>query len=459
MNKEMAGFFSALKVALSIEPPIKLRSYQEKIMGWFDKIVKDREPNVFTLRQARQSGKNEICAYHHCKLLSGNIRGDYLAFAPTYAQTAIAKNRLDKYIRHYGYNFDVKDGRKYLGRKSRISFLTASPTGNILGHTANIGMTIDEAQSIRKDVFENKILPMTASTAAPIIMVGTAGYQDDILYEAAKYNEMNGNEWMNIKVPAYQVSKESPEYAKHYEEVLRRFGQDSLIVKTQYDLVDASAGGGLLTEEQVKLLIGGYDKEDIPVKRGIYIAAIDIGGSSDDPNPKNDCTVFIVARVILGKTPFDRPRIEIVNVTRLQGMQYKLQEQALYKLLEHWDPESCIVDARGIGEMMSEYLVDNTPMCIAYKASATSCNKDIHSMLGYLNRGLLKLYVTDDEERRELLHQSAIVGYKLSSGGNINLKKINSGSKIDVVKAMSYLPRAIEETKMFNLVEECVSPL
>jgi len=445
----MNRYFERLISGLDRKPPIILRPYQERVLTWFESLLVDKK-GTYTLRQARQSGKNEICAYHHYRILSGNIKGEYLAFAPTYAQTTIAKRRLTKYIDHYGSNYKVSDGKIYQGNKKNITFLTASPTGNILGHTASIGITLDEAQEVRKDVFENKILPMTASTSAPIVMVGTAGYQNDILYEAMKYNEMSGRDDMNINITAEEVANCCPSYATHYEGVVARYGKESLLVKTQYDLIDISAGGGLLTEEQVRLLLGRHTKEET-ASRAVYVMAIDIGGSSDNPSPKNDETVVIIARLIPGNTPYDRPAINIVKVLTLQGVKYDIQEQLLSQTLSQWNPVSCIVDARGIGEMMAESLHKHCPAVVEYKASSNSVNTDIHSTLGYLNRGLLSIYMDEDDNRFKLLDQARTVGYEIKGSGNVKLVKEHPSLKIDMFKAVTYLPRAVEESGLFSL--------
>ena len=75
-----------------------------------------------------------------------------------------------------------------LGRARQL-FLSAEPNSNIVGHTADLLLEIDEAQDVDVDKFDKELRPMAASTGATTVFYGTA-WDDANLLERAKQTHL-----------------------------------------------------------------------------------------------------------------------------------------------------------------------------------------------------------------------------------------------------------------------------
>jgi hypothetical protein len=72
------------------------------------------------------------------------------------------------------------------GRRSTPVFLSGSPTTSIVGATANLLLSVDEAQDILIDKYDKEIAPMAASTNATRVFWGTAWTANTLLAREEK---------------------------------------------------------------------------------------------------------------------------------------------------------------------------------------------------------------------------------------------------------------------------------
>ena len=71
-----------------------------------------------------------------------------------------------------------------LGRARQL-FLSAEPSSNVVGHTADLLLEMDEAQDVDAEKFDKELRPMAASTGATTVFYGTA-WDDASLLERAR---------------------------------------------------------------------------------------------------------------------------------------------------------------------------------------------------------------------------------------------------------------------------------
>jgi hypothetical protein len=301
-----------------------LRRYQEEIATAVVDSVIDKKGLSFVVMLPRQSGKNEVQAQIEAYLLTLFMNMDYeiVKVSPTWKpQSANAMRRLE---RTFSRNLALKDrwikesGYIYRVNQTRILFLSASPTANVVGATASLLLECDEAQDVEIAKWDRDIAPMAASTNATRVFYGTAWTSKSLLARelraARAAQELDGIQRVFIR-NGYEVGKEVPAYMKHVEEQIARLGRQHPMVKTQYFSEEIDAEGGMFSPERRLLMRGDHRplSEPYPViarslprgTRGqatkqspIYVFTFDVAGEDEGAthdlerldNPRRDAT-------------------------------------------------------------------------------------------------------------------------------------------------------------------------
>jgi hypothetical protein len=242
-----------------------LRKYQvEPALAIVESVI-NKKGLSFVIIFPRQSGKNELQAQIQTYLLTifSMLEAEMVAISPTWKPQAYnAMRRLERVLNN---NIITKDlwskHRDYIFRigKARIYFLSGSPTSNIVGATANLILSIDEAQDIFTDKFDKEIAPMAASTNATRVFWGTAWTTRTLLareYAAARAAQEEDGIQRVWRLTADQVSTEVPAYGKFVAEQIAKLGRNHPMVRTQYYSEDIDAEGGLFPPSRLALLHG-----------------------------------------------------------------------------------------------------------------------------------------------------------------------------------------------------------
>ena len=202
---------------------LKLRRYQEAVARAVVHSVTHAQGLSFVVIFPRQSGKNELQAQLQAYLLTllSNQRGEMVQVSPTWRpQTENAMHRLESVL---SGNLIVKDrwekhhGHIYQVGGARLTFLSGSPTSNIVGATASLLLSVDEAQDIQIDKFDKDIAPMAASTNATRVFWGTAWTSNTLLAReegAAKAQQEKDGIQRVWHLTCDQVAAEVPPYGK-----------------------------------------------------------------------------------------------------------------------------------------------------------------------------------------------------------------------------------------------------
>ena len=246
---------------------LKLRGYQVAVARAVVHSVLHQQGLSFVVILPRQSGKNELQAQLQSYFLTllANQPGEMVQVSPTWRpQTDTAMHRLagvlsknlilkDRWQKHHGHIYQVG--------QARLTFLSGSPSANIVGATANLLLSVDEAQDIQLNKYDKEIAPMAASTNATRVFWGTAWTSNTLLAReenaALAQQDIDGlrRVW---RINVDDIAVEVPAYGKFVAEQVSRLGRSHPMVKTQYYSEDIDAEGGLFPPERLALLYGSH---------------------------------------------------------------------------------------------------------------------------------------------------------------------------------------------------------
>jgi hypothetical protein len=410
---------------------LQLRRYQEAVARAVVHSVVHGEGLSFVVIFPRQSGKNELQAQLQAYLLtlfSGQC-GEMVQISPTWRpQTENAMYRLERVL---SANLVVKDRwEKHLGHiyqvgGARMTFLSGSPTANIVGATANLLLSIDEAQDIMIDKYDKEIAPMAASTNATRVFWGTAWTSNTLLareYQAAKALQEEDGIQRTWRLTCDDVALEVPPYGKFVAEQVAKLGRQHPMVRTQYYSEDIDSEGGLFPPERLALLYGIHPPQVNPEPGQVYVMTLDLAGEDEniqDPehlaNPGRDATALTIARVNLDTLTDPGlllPSYDIVYRRTWVGVKHTEIYGVILSMAATWAVKHIICDATGVGAGFTSFLTRR----FGEKVIPFTFNSKTKSDLGWaflalVDTGRLKTYAPDPQAYDSLndLHDQFIL--------------------------------------------------
>ncbi len=441
---------------------------QVEAIKLIEQRIAEKNGGIITIRSSRQTMKNECSAMVQARALTKHYRegGEYIRTAPTWKpQIVTSRKRLERILFNDPLSKGTRPRYGFTFERGPVSiiFLSSDRNAQVVGATASVALDLDEAHKVDAGKFEEDFSPMCAFNNVPVIMWGVAADQNDLLYEYRQKNEKDCPE-NNLQYPAPIWCEIRPEYAKHFEERVAKLGIDHPVIKTQYLLEDIKALGGFLNEWQIASILSGDHKRRKSPKEGCsYVVLIDIAGEAEeeetDPFKKSfgqrDATVALVVEVDKRKLKNDFPLFRIVDLFWWVGRslaegpsQLPGQQATLLKILELWKPFSVVVDARGVGEQMAAYFAGKYGEVNEYKANIQSVSDDCYDTLALANNERIKLFKDDgSDEYQEFVRQLEHTKYQIVQHDKMKLTKPKSNAHIDMVKALTYLSRAMGESE------------
>jgi hypothetical protein len=428
------GAFSATVVG------VPLREYQLEVARAVLGSIQRGDGTTFTVLMPRQAGKNELSAHLEAFLLIRKSRtgGLLVKCAPTFApQLRTSMVRLERVLANPLTERQVSrsDGHQIGIGRARISFLSAEPTANVVGATANVLLECDEAQDVDPDKWDRDFRPMGATANVTSVLYGTPWSDDSLLARQIAANlefESRDGIRRHFQVDWERVAAANPLYRRHVEAEIARLGAHHPIVRTQYLLRSVDAAGRFLDASQVALMLGDHPPATAPralSSMGRFVAGIDVAGEDEeDPasgdqrvNPRRDSTVMTIAwaedarvdeRVV-------EPTFRVVCHYVWRGTRHReLYPRVLELVRSVWHCDRVVVDATGVGGGLAAFLAaalgPRVVMPFVYTAASKSALA--YDFLAAVNGGRFKLYAegTDDganDTRRELLRQASAARY------------------------------------------------
>ena len=383
-----------------------LRPYQVEIAGAIIDSVLRRRGDSLSVEIARQGGKNELSARVEGFLLATHQDRDVTAVkaAPTLRpQALISFRRLWARLRDAGLDeVAVKEGGTTirLGRARQV-FLSAEPASNVVGHTADLLLEVDEAQDVDVDKFDKEFRPMAASTGATTVFYGTA-WDDASLLERAKqaHLELERRDGLrrHFEYDWRAVAACNAAYGRFVTAERERLGEGHPLFVSQYCLQTLPGRGRLLGPNQLALLRGAHPRLEAPVPGETYVAGLDIAGeATGDSQAAHDATVLTIARVAPApEGPFKEPAVEVVRHDAWTGVAHTALHRALVARLQEWRVQRVVVDATGIGEPVASFLASalGPSRVEALKLTGEAKSRLGYELLAAANAGRLRLYAT-----------------------------------------------------------------
>jgi len=461
----------------------KLRPYQEEVGRAVLESVLNRRGLTFTVEMARQGGKNELSAQLELLLLTlGMARGATLVkAAPTFApQCLISLRRLTERLDDAGFRGSwSREGAHVirLGRARQL-FLSAEPTANVVGMTADPLLEVDEAQEVDGEKFWKEFRPMGAATNATTVLYGTPWDGASLLEEVKGANleaERKDGVRRHFSFDWEVVAACNPLYRRYVEAERARLGEEHPLFRTQYLLLPIAGRGGLFSPQQLAGMQGSHPRQHAPAPGGVYVAGLDVaggGGASTNSiqevsaGSARDATVLTIGELDFSTCSevLPEPGIKVVEHYHWQDVPHSQLLPHLSDVLKgRWACRRVAVDATGMGHTVASLLERALGKAVVTPFTFTAQSK---SLLGYelmaaVNTGRVRMYARDGsgdwgEFWREMQSARALYG----TNRRLNFYVEESAGHDDyltslalLVEAARYLPRVARGRRRETLAE------
>ncbi|HMM49087.1 MAG TPA: hypothetical protein PKE32_05690, partial [Miltoncostaeaceae bacterium] len=240
-------------------PRAAMRPYQAALARAVAAAVVGRDPAPFAAAFSRQAGKDEtlvqLIAYLMVRMSQRG--GNIVVAAPTLTpQATITRDRLIQRLRQNPLTAGrarLQDG--YIVRAGNVAarFLSAAPGANARGQTADLLLVANEAQDIDPGRWDSVFAPMTASTNATTLYLGTVWDRNGLLHRQMEHARLLAAQDARQRLflaPWRTVAADVPAYAAHVRDRIAQLGPDHPFVKTEYELVALDAEAGLFPPER-----------------------------------------------------------------------------------------------------------------------------------------------------------------------------------------------------------------
>ena len=249
----------------------ELRLYQLEIARAVFASAMRRRGLTFTVEISRQGGKNEVSAQLGVLLLmQANAwagGGKLVKAAPTFnPQALVSLRRLRDRLNEAGRlakEWRLEGGNIVRLGRAQQTFLSAEPTSNVVGATADTLLELDEAQDVDRDKFIKEFRPMGATGNATTVLYGTPWDGGTLLEAMAEENrelERKDGVRRDFRFDWEAVAACSPLYRRYVESERDRLGEEHPLFRTQYRLLPIAAGEGMFNRGQLAQLRGEHSR-------------------------------------------------------------------------------------------------------------------------------------------------------------------------------------------------------
>ncbi len=390
-----------------------LRPYQAEVARALLRLVFGGTGGSISVEIARQGGKNELSAQVELLTLltHASTGGTAIKCAPTYAQAAISRARLRRRALDAGLASMVhrEDGALQSGRAA-VRMLSAEPGANVVGHTADLLLEVDEAQDVAVEKFDRDFRPMAASTNAPVSYYGTPWGANSLLEEAKATHralERQGGPRRHFRFDWEVVAAHVPAYRAYVEAERERLGEQHPLFRTQYLLEVVHEADRLLDPPTLAQLDGSHARLRGAIPGERYVAGLDLAGADRGGTARDrDWTVLTIARVTARQG--GAPGIDVVELQGWQGTPTdELLDALADRLRSVWRVRRLAVDATGLGGPIADMLANRLPRGVVEPVVFTSERKSRlgFGLLAAAHSGRLKVFEGDGSAEWIDLHR------------------------------------------------------
>ena len=415
---------------------IHLRPYQVQIARAIKESVIHNLSLTFVVILPRQSGKNELQAHLFSWLLFRYAArgGRIVSVSPTFKpQTQLCMERvrsslngcigsrgLWKSSRGYAYQFG----------NAQLQFFSGEPRANVLGATADLLLSVDEAQSVSMAKFDKDFDPMTASTNSMRVFWGTALTSDTLLERerriAQQAQQRDGIQRL-FYFTAEDVRGFVPAYGRKVDNFILAMGRNRPIVRSQYFCETIDAQVGMFNATRMALVQADQIPASSPLSKSEGFGEgsgslhpdmgvgflLDVAGMDEarlNPlhspdyglgNPGRDSTALSIVQIDLSSlSTLQRPTYHVVARHSWVGENHLSVFGKIKALAETWHPRHIVIDATGVGEGLWAMLDRAFPArVIPVKFSQQEKSEIGWRFLAIIETGRLPDHVHTDEVR------------------------------------------------------------
>ena len=247
---------------------ITLRPYQHLIANAVKDSVLNQRGLTFVVILPRQSGKNELQAHLFSWLLFrySRLGGCIVSVSPTFKPQTL--NSMDRVRRSLSACVGSRDdwksskGFEYTLGKASIKFFSGGQQAKVVGATADILLSVDEAQEIPIAKFDKDFDPMTASTNATRIFFGTVWTADTLLERERRFASQAEKQDGIQRVFFYtaeDVRRLVPAYGAHVDRAIAEHGRNNPRIRSQYFCETIDAQASMFNSARLSLLLSPFD--------------------------------------------------------------------------------------------------------------------------------------------------------------------------------------------------------
>lgn len=366
------GEFSAMIIGMP------LRDYQLQWARHVYNSALSHTTETIVVEMARQSGKNEGSSHIETALCAARARdgGEIVKTAPTWKpQIVNSKRRFETRAKQIEQRLPFLKYRGTQGyiiecNNSAIQFLSAAPTADVVGATASLLLIVDEAQDVEKDKFDKDFSPMRSSTGAPVVFYGTTWTTDTLLYRAIEDLDRGRANGKYYRIPWDVVANEVPKYGDFVQTEIDRLGKDHPLIRTQYLLIPLESGGRMLSDQQLRQIVGTHERRHFRENEMLIVAGLDFAGSDESAGDletimttggKRDSVTLTIASVIWknikpGETT-QWPLVRVLDRYEWVNVRPDALHDTLVDIIDNkWQANRVHCDATGIGETSTAFL-------------------------------------------------------------------------------------------------------
>jgi len=382
---------------------INLYPYQAEPARAILKSIFEKQGLTIVIVISRQAGKDELLAnlLSYLMLLFAHRDTGIVIANPTYKpQTINAIVRLEKRLTGNLLTKTIWNKRSDFMRmigSCVASFLSADAAANVVGAVASLLLVANESQDIQPSVYDKRFVPMTASTNATRVIVGTTWTSKTLLareMRAARELEKQDGIRRVFIYTADDVRKVNAAYGQFVDGEIRKLGRQHPLVKTQYFCEEIDELTGMFNAARRTLMVGDREAQDSPTPGHIYAVTIDVGGQDEAllnldgmGNPGRDYTTLDITEVDLSSLEtLQAPTYRIVQRRAWQGESHVAIFGKVCQIVDAWNIQYIVVDATGVGEGLWSMLVRRYPT----KTIAIKFSQQVKSELGYAFIGIIE---------------------------------------------------------------------
>lgn len=355
-------------------PQRALRGYQLAPGTAIVERIAQRKGDQLAVVFCRQAGKDEMLAQVLSLVLMqhASVGGQVVVAAPTLQpQAMISFQRLRTCLLANPLTAAITrcSGNVISVGAARAVFVSAAPTANVRGLTADLLLVANEAQHIDADHWDAVFDPMAASTNAVTLFMGTVWSDRGLLARQIRFledSESSAGRTHVWRVPWTMVADVVPAYGDRVRSRIRQLGEGHPFIQTEYFLRELDGAGGLFPPERVARMQGDHAPRTVAESGKRYALLLDVGGEEEHPGPgdapiggrsSRDSTALTVVEVNTTERADGLAVYRVVHRQLWTGVPHTTVHQQMVGLATTvWRASWVVVDATGIGAGLASFL-------------------------------------------------------------------------------------------------------